>query len=286
MGTHPLQGRTFPSRINQATFYPSYLRWLRHLGERLGLAQTLRIWDQAFAGYDDAYLQEILASGWQVGPTHDHQPVEEQIDALVGEMLLTTNLGLSPESMRDLIANTPPIAQIKHFFSNKTVEKETTAYDALHMRFDGLALLAEALIETCGKQGELIVYDLQIESRLAAEGGKWGSVEQFIVLFTAKEQVPSLFTAGLESEVVSVNKREARVHVHQCEWARFFRERHPRVGYLMACSSDEAAYKAFNPDLRMQRTQTIMEDAQYCDFYIYAVGNQVLAHKSQTKRGD
>jgi hypothetical protein len=286
MTTQPLTERTFPYHLNQVTLYLTYLKWLRHLGERLGLTQTLRIWEQAFQGYDDAYLQEILSSGWQIVPADDHQPVAEQIDDLVGEMLLTTNLGFSPEAVREIIGNTPPISHIKQSFSTHTVQREITAYEALHLRFDGPALLAEALIETCGKQGELIVYDLQIETRLAAEGGKWGSVEQFIAIFTAKEQIPSIFTTSLVSELVRVKQREARVHVHQCEWARYFRERHPRVGYLMACSTDEAAYKAFNPDLRMQRTQTLMEGAQYCDFYIYAVENPVLKYKSQWKKGE
>ncbi len=58
--------------------------------------------------------------------------------------------------------------------------------------------------------------------------------------------------------------------VTQCEWARYFRERHPLVGYLMACSTDEAAYRAFNPALRLQRTSTLMEGGQVCDFRIYA----------------
>lgn len=55
-----------------------------------------------------------------------------------------------------------------------------------------------------------------------------------------------------------------------CEWARYFQERHPRVGYLMACSTDETAYRAFNPSLRLQRTQTLMEGGALCDFRIYA----------------
>jgi hypothetical protein len=31
------------------------------------------------------------------------------------------------------------------------------------------------------------------------------------------------------------------------------------LGYLMACSTDEAAYRAFNDTLRLQRTSTSME---------------------------
>lgn len=49
------------------------------------------------------------------------------------------------------------------------------------------------------------------------------------------------------------------------------RENHPDVGYLMACSTDEAAYKTANKSIRMQRTGTIMEGNEICDFRVYAV---------------
>ena len=39
----------------------------------------------------------------------------------------------------------------------------------------------------------------------------------------------------------------------------------------MACNTDEAAYRAFNPNLRMQRSSTLMVMDKVCDFRIYAV---------------
>jgi predicted hydrocarbon binding protein len=78
----------------------------------------------------------------------------------------------------------------------------------------------------------------------------------------------------LQVELVSKTAREAVLHVRECEWARYFRERHPQVGYLMACSTDEAAYRAFNPGLRLQRTQTLMEGADFCDFRVHAVAEK------------
>ncbi|MGD8531631.1 MAG: L-2-amino-thiazoline-4-carboxylic acid hydrolase, partial [Syntrophobacterales bacterium] len=83
----------------------------------------------------------------------------------------------------------------------------------------------------------------------------------------------NLFTAGLEIEKITETPREVVINVRECEWARYFQERHPRVGYLMACSTDEVAYKSFNRDLRMRRTQTIMEGAEKCDFKIYAISD-------------
>ena len=61
----PCSKRQFPYRINSATLYEAYLRWLRHLTERLGTQNTLKIWKNTFADYDDQFLTSILSSGWQ-----------------------------------------------------------------------------------------------------------------------------------------------------------------------------------------------------------------------------
>jgi hypothetical protein len=59
--------------------------------------------------------------------------------------------------------------------------------------------------------------------------------------------------------------------VVECEWARYFLEHHPGVGYLLACSLDNAAYRSFNNRLRLQRTSTLMEGGTACDFRVYAL---------------
>ena len=80
-----------------------------------------------------------------------------------------------------------------------------------------------------------------------------------------------MHTAGLEAELVSANDTEVLTHTKECEWVRYYRDRHPRVGYLMCCSTDAAAYRAINARLRLQRTATLMEGDSHCDFRVYAV---------------
>ena len=38
------------------------------------------------------------------------------------------------------------------------------------------------------------------------------------------------------------------------------------LGYYFSCVRDAAFARGFNPDIRMTRTQTIMQAAAYCDF--------------------
>ena len=253
------------------TFYSTYLHWLRHMVERIGYQQARSIWDNAFAAYDDQYLIDILSSGWQEVETGETTPLETKASNLIKENFPLPDSGLLHAVVKNIIETTPPVAQIKQLFSVHTVEKEISAYNALHIRFDGLAYLAESLIDKFGKEGEFIVYDLLKDGRLAAGHGKKSSVEEFIEYFTSKPDSPDLFSAGLQIEVISKSEREAITYVRECEWARYFQERHPQIGYLMACSTDEVAYKAINPNLRLQRTSTLMEGGDYCDFRVYAL---------------
>lgn len=271
----PCHKRTFPFRMDIVTFYATYLGWLRHLTERLGLQNTLSIWKNTFADYDERLLISILSSGWHKVASDGVNQKGNNVDELVADFLSTTNLELSIAEVKNIIENTPPISQIKQYFSLDNVEKEITVYDALHLLFDALACLAESLIEKYGKQGELIVYDLLVESRLASVKDVTGSVEEFIENIAAESDTLNLFTAGLETELINKTKREAVFNVRECEWARYFQERHPDVGYLMACSTDEVAYRAFNKSLRLQRVHTIMEGSGKCDFRIYAIDETV-----------
>jgi hypothetical protein len=267
----PCEKRSFPYRINIQIFYASYLRWMRQLSERLGSQNARSIWKNTFTDYDDTLLMRILSSGWHYVDSIDANQVEEEVAKLVGELFSTPNQEISVADARNMIEETPPIFQIKRLFSHNTVEKEISAYEALHLRFDGLASLAETLIDRYRKQGELIIYDLMVEGRLASSEGETGSVEEFIEYFTAKPIKPTIFDAGLETELISKTENEVVLYVRKCEWARYFRERHPNVGYLMSCSTDEVAYKAFNKNLRLQRTHTLMEGSDKCDFRIYAI---------------
>lgn len=266
----PCRERTFPFRVNAAEFHKPYLRWLKHLGERLGVENTLSVWKNTFIDYDDAFLMKVLSSGHHKIISDEINP-EDSINESIREFFSATNLNLSNAEVRSIIEITPPITQIRQCFSSNTVEKEITAFEALHFRFEGLANLAEALMDKYGKEGELIVYDMMIERRLASNEGETCSIEEFIEGFTAEDDTPNLFTAGQQIELISKTEREAVLYVRECEWARYFQERHPSVGYLIACSSDEASYKSFNTSLRMQRTSTLMEGGEVCDFRIYAI---------------
>lgn len=277
MNRSPCSKRVFPFRMASwlPARYETYLLWLSRMLERLGYERTLAIYREVYQNYEDELLLKILQSGWNDDKQLDAQvDVEESIATLLEEYFPVAIQGVSQEGARQLVEEMPPIQQIRQYFPSFKVSRETTAYEALHIRFNGLATLTETLIRFYGKQGELIAYDLIHEERIKALKGKTGSVAEFMAFFSSEPEEANLFTAGLEIDVVHTSEREVVQNVRECEWARYFQENHPQVGYLIACSTDEAAYRAFNEHLRMQRTSTLMEGSDRCDFRVYAVGEE------------
>jgi hypothetical protein len=180
---------------------------------------------------------------------------------------------VSREEARELVENTPPFRQIRQRFSTLDLRRETTTYEGLHLFFDGLALLAETLIERLGKQGEFIAYDATL-AQWTKRQRRTQSVEEFmsgrLARFSSPPDEPDMFTAGLQVELVRGSTQEIVTRVTECEWARYYLERHPGVGYMLACSADNAAYESFNERIRLQRTSTLMEGGAECDFRVYA----------------
>jgi hypothetical protein len=270
--TNPeLAKNTFPLKLQPfwASTYRSRLYFLKSMLERLGRETTLEIWQAAFKAPDDGLMEKILTGTWL--PYEADKPgrtVDELLEAHFAEPIE----GVAKDEARKLVERDHFIALARKKFPALEVEKEINTYSSLHMRMDGASRLVEAMIAKLGKQGELVGYDIIRAARVAGAGGPREAtevLEEWSSFVDTKER--NAFTAGLEPELVKATETEVVVHVKACEWARYFTERHPTVSYLVSCSTDDAGLRATNDSLRMQRTSTIMEGGEFCDFRVYAV---------------
>jgi hypothetical protein len=255
-------------------FYETYIYWLKHLLERLGREPTLKIWQVAFEDYDEILLSDILFTGWEQVINSEPIDVETEIATLINEVFPGAVEGVTADQAKDIIDTTPPFKQINTNISHIDVIKQITTFNALHLFFDGLALLTETLIDQHGKQGELIAYDALLEQWTERQPNTIDAAEfmkRRAARFSSEAGEPDMFSAGLEVEFIHASDTEVVTQVKECEWARYYQERHPRVGYLLACSLDNAAYQSFNQRIRLQRSSTIMEGAQICDFRVYTL---------------
>jgi hypothetical protein len=268
----PCSERTFRTSLadafaNQARVY---LVWLKTLLQRLGREPTLTLWEETFRHYDETLLVQILSLGWQ--PSEKKADPEQNLNEALDELFREPVEAVTRDVAQRLLEDTPPFRQIRTRFPTLSVERQITTYEGLHLFRDALAYLAEALLDRYGKQGELIAYDALVElwpQRSEPRGSAAEYLARRAARFQRPPQEPSIFSAGLQVELVRASETEVVTRVVECEWARYFLERHPRVGYLLACSVDNAAYRSFNDRLRLQRTSTLMEGGNECDFRVY-----------------
>jgi len=270
----PCRQRVFPLQMAPEFIrcYSDYVFWLKELLERLGREAALKVWNQAFSDTDDELLTAILASGWEA-VEDESTAVEEQMAKALAESFALPVEKVSLEKARRIIENSSPISQIRQRFRNLDVVRQATVYEWLHMFRGGLSSLVESLIALHEKEGELIAHTVMLRKSAAGPQGAM-KAEEALKLFAIRHDKDTKQAAGLEYEHVRVSESEVVIHIKECEWARYYHERHPRVGYLLVCSMDEPDYRALSPRIRMQRTQTLMEGGRLCDFRIYAVADR------------
>ena len=77
------------------------------------------------------------------------------------------------------------------------------------------------------------------------------------------------YAAGdaLDYEVVKQAPDAFEINVTGCRYAQFYKELGvPDLGFLLVCGSDFPVAEGFGPDIKLTRTQTIMQGASHCDF--------------------
>lgn len=99
------------------------------------------------------------------------------------------------------------------------------------------------------------------------DGAAWA--DRFGTDIDALEQVAGLWAGGasLDIEMLDKTADSLSFNVRRCRYAEFYKELGlPELGYLIHCNRDFAMIDGFNPDLKLTRTQTVMEGATHCDF--------------------
>ena len=72
---------------------------------------------------------------------------------------------------------------------------------------------------------------------------------------------------ALEIDVIEQTEETFSFNVRRCRYAEMYRSLGiPELGGLLSCNRDFAMVEGFNPDVKLTRTQTIMQGASHCDF--------------------
>ena len=72
---------------------------------------------------------------------------------------------------------------------------------------------------------------------------------------------------ALDYRVMEQSQDSFEIDVTGCRYAEFYKELgEPELGFLLVCSADFTTAEGFGPDVKLTRTQTIMQGASHCDF--------------------
>jgi hypothetical protein len=86
------------------------------------------------------------------------------------------------------------------------------------------------------------------------------------------ENMASAFAAFAKGDAVDYSVRAqsqdtSEIDVTGCQYAQFYKALgEPELGFLLVCSMDFPFADGFGPDMKLTRTQTIMQGASHCDF--------------------
>ena len=134
-----------------------------------------------------------------------------------------------------------------------------------------LVPLVKALQAELGEERANAVVRKALGALYRKYGEKWWRTQGTLNLGEKVASAFEMFAAGnaLEYEVVKKAPDAFGLNVTACRYAEFYKKiGAPELGFLLTCSADGDFFhtKGFGADVRLTRTQTIMQGASHCDF--------------------
>jgi L-2-amino-thiazoline-4-carboxylic acid hydrolase len=114
-----------------------------------------------------------------------------------------------------------------------------------------IEIVKRVIVEIAHRQGQ----------DLASQAGG-NSIDHF-----ARSKANWVKGGALETEDIALTETTYAYNVARCRYAEMYRALGiPELGAVLSCGRDFALGEGFNPDLKLVRTQTLMEGAPHCDF--------------------
>jgi len=72
---------------------------------------------------------------------------------------------------------------------------------------------------------------------------------------------------ALETDMLKEEEHEVHYNVTRCKYAEMYHDMGlAEIGHILSCGRDGTFCTGYNPDIKLERTQTIMQGASHCDF--------------------
>ncbi len=128
--------------------------------------------------------------------------------------------------------------------------------------------LIKAFIEEFGKEKTIEIASGVI-LKLAQENGRDLASRAGGNSFDDLANATTQWSAGgaIEREVLDKGEKNYDFNIVRCKYAEMYKELGlADMGFIFSCGRDGSMYSGFNEKIKLERTQTIMQGAAYCDF--------------------
>jgi predicted ArsR family transcriptional regulator len=132
-----------------------------------------------------------------------------------------------------------------------------------------LVPLVKAMQAELGEQRANAIVRQALGDAYRKLGEQWSRSRDTSDLGNSMAAAFDAFAAGgaLDYEVVKQSPDAFELNVTGCRYAQFYKELGaPELGFLFVCSADFTMAEGIAPDIKLTRTQTIMQGAGHCDF--------------------
>jgi hypothetical protein len=153
---------------------------------------------------------------------------------------------------------------------HKFAEKSEMTYEQIYeFAYGGFIPLMKNLAEELGKD-KFDALLRRASSKASAQETKQRAAKlpqrDLAALLAPLRSRDPLWAHVLTWEMVEETEKVAAIKVTECLWAKTFREAGAAdIGYAAVCHPDFAAAPAFNPQMKMLRTKTLMQGHDCCN---------------------
>ncbi|MBT06130.1 MAG: 2-amino-thiazoline-4-carboxylic acid hydrolase [Rhodospirillaceae bacterium] len=127
----------------------------------------------------------------------------------------------------------------------------------------------EEMVTQFGKEAALSILKNAIRRDAVTQGATAASTDPKENDIAAFVKLYELWTAdeALEMDVLKITETSFDFNITDCQYARMYKKLDiPELGSVLSCGRDKHFCGGFNPQLQLQRSQTIMKGAKFCDF--------------------
>ncbi len=140
-----------------------------------------------------------------------------------------------------------------------------------------IAPIYDGMVREIGEVRAQAILDAAISKAAIDAGASFAAKTEGGANLLTFQALQSLWTKddALQVEVVRADATHFDYNVKRCRYAETYREMGlGKIGHLLSCNRDGVFCQGYNPDIKLKRTQTLMQGADHCDFrYTYEPGS-------------